>query len=700
MFKRILFLIMVFAAGYISAQNYPLVTIQDIQYVPDSLQTSDPPSPLQGDTVRIQGLVMVRPVIHPVTDRGVIISAGARWSIYVQDPNGGLWGGINVLQMDTVGAAQATNFALIDTAQIVEFTGVVNEYYTTTQLEILTNPPVQVQVVGAQSKRPEPIELTLEDLFTSENTYNFNAEKYESMYVIFRNVISSDRASNGNFKINDGNGHFAFVYNQSRYFKTPSSGGIGNYQPPQDGSFLGYLRGVVTTRADGYYIVPMYPGDVGPTLASPPLISTIKREPVLVGPNQSVEVSANIRDLDGYVASAKLSYSVNGGARNELVMTKLPSDTTIFTVTIPGVPDSALVDFFIKSMDNQGNLSVNPQDTVKGNYFYLVLNRPLTIADVQYSPMGSGYSAYHRYRVAISGVVTASANDLPGWGTTPLRVYMQDGEGAWKGIQIGTLGNMGAEVVNLQRGDNVTINGLINEVFDVTRIDSVTSVIVNPSVNPVPDPSVLTTGTMGTTGGTLVEREKWESVLTQYQNITVDSANADGASNFGEIFVNDGSGKTRVELQDGDHYYHNAWEDSLDGIELVKGDKFSSMTGVMYYSFSNYKLVPRKNDDFVGYVPVGVNDAGNVPYGYKLNQNYPNPFNPATTISYSVARDGFVKLRIFNILGQEVMSLVNQHQNAGSYKVIFDASRLSSGVYLYNLETDGFTSVKKMILLK
>ena len=78
----------------------------------------------------------------------------------------------------------------------------------------------------------------------------------------------------------------------------------------------------MTTRADGYYLVPMYPGDVGPITASPPSISSIRRNITLVGPNQPVEISASIKDLDGSVAEAKLFYSVNGGNVDSIPMTR------------------------------------------------------------------------------------------------------------------------------------------------------------------------------------------------------------------------------------------------------------------------------------------------------------------------------------------------------------------------------------------
>ena len=214
----------------------------------------------------------------------------------------------------------------------------------------------------------------------------------------------------------------------------------------------------------------------------------------------------------------------------------------------------------------------------------------------------------------------------------------------------------------------------------------------------------LTTGTMGTGGDGVVAKEKWESVLINYSNVLVDSANADGTGLFGEMFVNDGSGQTRVELQDGNHKYHNAWDPILIGdpnfVQIKKGDRFTELKGIMYFSFSNYKLVPRKNDDFVGYQPVGIADEINLPIEYSLNQNYPNPFNPATTISYSIPKAGNVSLKIFNVLGQEVRSIVNEYQNVGTYSVSFDAASLTSGVYFYSIVTDNFVKVKKMMLVK
>ena len=95
-----------------------------------------------------------------------------------------------------------------------------------------------------------------------------------------------------------------------------------------------------------------------------------------------------------------------------------------------------------------------------------------------------------------------------------------------------------------------------------------------------------------------------------------------------------------------------------------------------------------------------VNAEITAPIKYSLQQNYPNPFNPATTIEYSIPTHGYVKIKIYNALGEEIKTLVNEHISAGNHKVNFDASSFPSGIYFYRIEAGKFTSVKKMILLK
>jgi parallel beta-helix repeat protein len=89
-----------------------------------------------------------------------------------------------------------------------------------------------------------------------------------------------------------------------------------------------------------------------------------------------------------------------------------------------------------------------------------------------------------------------------------------------------------------------------------------------------------------------------------------------------------------------------------------------------------------------------------IPKEYELFNNYPNPFNPTTTIRYGLPKDGFVTLKVYDILGREVATLVNEYEAAGSYIVTFNAGNLASGIYIYQLKSGGFVANKKLILMK
>ena len=95
-----------------------------------------------------------------------------------------------------------------------------------------------------------------------------------------------------------------------------------------------------------------------------------------------------------------------------------------------------------------------------------------------------------------------------------------------------------------------------------------------------------------------------------------------------------------------------------------------------------------------------VEDENVVVRNFALFQNYPNPFNPSTKISYSIKEEGFVTLKVYDVLGKEVASLVNENKPEGNYESEFNASTLPSGVYIYTLQVNGFTSSKKMLLMK
>jgi hypothetical protein len=147
---------------------------------------------------------------------------------------------------------------------------------------------------------------------------------------------------------------------------------------------------------------------------------------------------------------------------------------------------------------------------------------------------------------------------------------------------------------------------------------------------------------------------------------------------------------------------HNS---EFQSISFVSGS--GTATEIRNYSFndevSNGNYIYRlKQLDFDGSFEYSseIEVDVNIPSVYSLEQNYPNPFNPSTTINFSLANEGFVKLAVYNTLGQEVITLVNEVKESGAHSVTFDASVLTSGAYFYKLETAQFSQTKKMLLTK
>lgn len=113
---------------------------------------------------------------------------------------------------------------------------------------------------------------------------------------------------------------------------------------------------------------------------------------------------------------------------------------------------------------------------------------------------------------------------------------------------------------------------------------------------------------------------------------------------------------------------------------------------------SNYEIYYKR--DSTGN-PVGITNVNSeIPDHFYLSQNYPNPFNPITNIEFSIPKSGFMKLVVYNVLGAEVNTLVNEKLRAGTYKADWDASAYSSGIYFYSLTGENFSETKKMILIK
>ena len=125
--------------------------------------------------------------------------------------------------------------------------------------------------------------------------------------------------------------------------------------------------------------------------------------------------------------------------------------------------------------------------------------------------------------------------------------------------------------------------------------------------------------------------------------------------------------------------------------------------GYLPNGYNGYSIVahPGQTNVNFNFTPTDVEqDQSVVPDDFSLLQNFPNPFNPITTIKYQIPISGLITLKVYNVLGNEIASLVNEEKPVGSYNVEFDATNYPSGIYFYILQTGSFIETKKMVLMK
>ena len=118
-------------------------------------------------------------------------------------------------------------------------------------------------------------------------------------------------------------------------------------------------------------------------------------------------------------------------------------------------------------------------------------------------------------------------------------------------------------------------------------------------------------------------------------------------------------------------------------------------------SVENNSILDVSDSDFTITTPLGIGNFYNpIPKSFVLYQNYPNSSNPKTTINYSVPKSNIITIKVYDILGREAKTLVNEQKAPGNYIIEFNANKLSSGVYFYQLRVGDFISTKKMVLFK
>jgi hypothetical protein len=164
-------------------------------------------------------------------------------------------------------------------------------------------------------------------------------------------------------------------------------------------------------------------------------------------------------------------------------------------------------------------------------------------------------------------------------------------------------------------------------------------------------------------------------------------------------------------------------EETINGIRVNLANQISSLrfrkteqkieqitkTEEAEFMFDVEREVTPNKIDTIKFIVTGTNGvmeekeiliSYTIPAEFKLEQNYPNPFNPTTKIEYQLPKDGRVTIKVFNVLGQEVRTLLDEVKSAGYYTIEFKSNGLSSGIYFYSLFTENYKMIKKMVLLK
>lgn len=698
--------LLIFGASFAANAQYPLKTIQEVQTVtPQNLAAGNDASPIAAtDTVRIRGVV--------VMDAGLSTLVQGK-QIWIQTNDGSAFSGIDIYQPSpsTAGDDGGTGILSLVAGDSVEITGRVEEFSGETEfIPILTNPATPIQLLGSGITVKSKLITAGELNDNQRNNILTTGEQYEGQYVELQNmtVVTVDPFSNGarvSFNIADAAGNRVNVSDRFLAMRLPATG--GTFVAPNVGDFITSIKGVIIHSKNnrGYEIHPFDRADITYGAAAP-TISAISRNVAVPTNNDAVTVSANITDMDG-VKYAKLFYSVGASNQN---YTEVPmvANGNSYSAVIPAQADASMVKFFIEARDNSADslLSRIPNVPTEDPKFYVVRNNGLTIFDLQYTPFRGGNSGYVDQSVTVSGVVTASVSDL-GY------VYVQqENQSTFAGIPV--VGGTGLD--QLATGDKVTITGTVKEYFGLTRLESVTNIqkTGTGTITPVtlePDSFRIYTTSYG---------EAYESMLIKFaaapgKGLFITNTNADAPSNFAEYRVgrdtSDAGAGSRVmagrqtssafSSKNVSYVNDSSWVPNVGLPILVvqKGDTMASITGIMTYSFSNMKLLPRNNNDFEAYSRqlVGINSKT---YNKGEVVVYPNPATTNFNLKYSMPKSSAnISVAVYDILGNLIASqtLTSTEGNAR-----IETANLTNGTYIYVVqsENEGILNTGRVVVLK
>ncbi|PJA96800.1 MAG: hypothetical protein CO129_04610, partial [Ignavibacteriales bacterium CG_4_9_14_3_um_filter_34_10] len=391
------------------------------------------------------------------------------------------------------------------------------------------------------------------------------------------------------------------------------------------------------------------------SLASKPIITNIQRDVLVPEVSQDFSVTADIVD-DVTISSAIVKYKVDNGNENSVAMSKV--STNSFSAKIPGsaFTNGSLIQYRIFAYDNENNETMTSfQSVLAGTSKMIDLHQ----TDVNGNPIYSGLFT------KVRGVATVSNNIFS---ATHLEVNLQDSTGGMLVYKANSASFPVAE------GNEYTITGKLtnfNGSVELVPADLTDIVDNGKGVEIIPNEKTISQ--------LLSNAENLESTLVLIKNASKLSGSWLAGQN---ITISDNGGPSLLTLHidsstDLGSNPEPTYPKDIAGI-FSQYDQVSPFT-------SGYQIKPRKYSDIKNVSSV---EDENIPSKFSLAQNYPNPFNPSTTIQYSIPSNvkremSNVKLVVYDILGNEVATLVNENKPAGMYNVQFTMNNLTSGVYFY-----------------
>ncbi|MBI5019860.1 MAG: T9SS type A sorting domain-containing protein [Ignavibacteriales bacterium] len=658
----------------------PLVSVRDIQLVPQDSLTLAETLPISNtaqwklqaadrvrtvsandDTVTVDAIVVVPTNVITYTARGKTLL------LYDTLPVVSSWGGLLARSENADSAAMVSaGYFNLEQGDRILITGVVQEFpagqlYSATQLKPL--PGFEITFKG-KAALPTPIRKNVSDFYVGQSpggAVKFTSgEQYEGMLVELVNLTCDARinTSRGTISMVDASGNQISTYDCSRYFTfgSPTDHPFGPdpvWQAtfPTVGQRVDTIRGFITTASGmegerGYRIAPLFYGDVVLGI-SLPTVTYHRRYPVAVTSLDSVLVQATVRYNQGGfgIYRAVLIKSINNGPWVADTMTMVTSDSTYQSYIIDSeynpYPAGTEVKYFFKGIDTVGNEQIlansDPRfstDTSKGFFFYKVIDGPMSVKDVQYTPYKNGRSPYYGGQVTVSGTITADTTDLmktPHSSLTGTGVwYIQTGNTPWSGIWVAAADSV---LRGYMKGDSIRFKAYVSENDNVTQLYNVSDVTLLATGRKVPDPVLLTTSTFASASTTA---EQWEGMLVKFVNLTVNNA----APYFSDpqIYEVDNSSNPIYVNADGLHSYGVIAGDTSAGIKnkiLHTGDKIDTLIGIIYYSVNRWNIDPRTNSDFRG-----VGDTYTFPPGWNM-VSVPKTQEPSANYALSNLFPGF-----------------------------------------------------------